>query len=217
MNAKRTLRNWVKAALRPKADPKPQSSASILCDAVPLLIKTEKRLMKLVPLLFDAARIEEEVSKRVWDVTFKEKFGGRSWSAAELDALAHVPDPGPAAEPKIRQELPLQAWAVLSPTEQDEVRFHWRFSNLIWDVLRKAQNGLDSELLCGEVEFGEALRLIRRGVELEMFYTRWRPAVPDALPAENEKPAQDPADPKLIDLMSKVRTWQSELTLKQAA
>src|SRR3954465_15630706 len=74
MNAKRTLRNWIKAALRPGAEPKPRSSASIICDAVPLLIRTQQRLMKLAPLLFDADRIEAAVSKRLDDVLFKVKF-----------------------------------------------------------------------------------------------------------------------------------------------
>src|SRR3954447_25613669 len=100
MNAKRTVRNWIRAALRPKPEPKPQSSASIVCHAVPLLIKTQKRLMKVAPLLFDADRIEAGVSSRVADVAFKVKYGGRVWSAAERDALAPVPDPGPAPEPK---------------------------------------------------------------------------------------------------------------------
>src|SRR5438045_9133928 len=109
MNAKQTLRRWVKSALRPKPEPKPQSSASIICQAVPLLIKTHKQLMKIAPLLFDADRIEAAVSSRVADVTFKVKYGGRSWSAAELDAMADVPDPGPAAEPEIRHDLALAA------------------------------------------------------------------------------------------------------------
>src|SRR5689334_11177657 len=209
MNAKRTLRNWVKAALRPTPGPKPQSSASIVCDAVPLLIKTEKQLMKLAPLLFDAARIEEEVSKRVWDVTFQEKFGGRSWSAAELDALAHVPDPGPAAEPNIRQDIPLEAWAALSSRQQEEVRFYWRFCELIWDILLKAQKGLEVEMFSGELKISEALKLIRCGLELDNFRSRGSPALPDSLPLVTEQPAEDPKDPKLVEMMEQISNWQS--------
>jgi hypothetical protein len=217
MNVKRTLRTWTKAALRPKPDPKPQSSASIVCDAVPLLIKTEKRLMKLAPLLFDTARIEEEVSKRVWDVTFQEKFGGRSWSASELDALAHVPDPGPAAEPKIRQDIPLEAWAALSPRQEEEVSFYWRFCELIWDVLLKAQKGLEVEMFSGELKISEALKLMRCGLELDNFRSRWSPALPDSLPLVTEQPAEDHQDPKLIKMMEQISNWQSEINLKMAA
>ena len=217
MNAKRTVRNWIKAALRPKPEPKPQSSASIICDAVPLLIKTQTRLMRLAPLLFDAARIETEIANRVANVTFQLKFGGRSWSAAELDALAHVPDPGPAAEPKIRQDLPLEAWAALSQEQQEEVRFHHRVSHLVWDVLLTAQIGVHVELLCGEVKFSEALKLIHRGLDLEQFLCCWSPALPVALPAVTENPARDRSDQKLIDMMARIRGWQTDLTSKEAA
>lgn len=217
MNAKRTLRNWIKAALRPKPEPKPQSSASIICDAVPLLIKTEKRLMKLAPLLFDADRIEEEVSRRLHDVLFKVKFGGRSWSAAELDAMPDIPDPRPAAEPKIRQDLAVEAWTALSPKEQEEVRFHYRFSDLIWDVLLNAQKGLEAELQCGELKVNEALKLLCCGLNLDKFRRRWSPALPASLPSETDKPAQAPSDPKLVSLMARVRSWQSDLSLQEAA
>jgi hypothetical protein len=173
--------------------------------------------MKLAPLLFDADRIEAAVSKRLDDVLFKVKFGGRSGSAAELDAMPDIPDPRPAAEPRIRQYLSVEAWAALSLKEKEEVRFHWRFSHLIWDVVLSAQKGLDSELLCGEVEFSESLKLIHRGIDLAKFCRRWSPALPAALPSETETPAQAPSDQKLIDLMARVRAWQSDLTLKEAA
>ena len=111
----------------------------------------------------------------------------------------------------------MEAWAALSPEQQEEVRVHWHFSRLIWRVLRSAQKGLDIELLCGELKFSEALRLMHCGVDLERFSRRWSPALPAALPAESDRPAQDPSDPKLVSLMAKVRSWQSELTLKEAA
>jgi hypothetical protein len=85
MNAKRTLRRWVKSALRPKPGRKPPSSVSIICNAVPLLIKTYKRLIKICPLLFDQALIDATLAKHLDEPLLKGSHGGRTHPSPPLE------------------------------------------------------------------------------------------------------------------------------------
>ncbi|HUR45460.1 MAG TPA: hypothetical protein VMZ27_06215 [Candidatus Saccharimonadales bacterium] len=194
--------------------PRKPSALSIFCQISRQMISCRNHLRKLAPRLFDRRVIEARLDRYLARTPFEDT----SVSATERGVMA-------------LDALASEAWAALSNTELEIIRFQWHLYQTLSELLFAAQERFHKELRQNELtvllSVSHVLVLIGEWRKSDL---RWLPIVPKSVSASsflpvtglgaeplNTVPFPTPPDPKSINLLEKTRYWQSQLRPRAAA